>query len=87
MFPHPLFLEYLIFFVFFTYLMSLKKNKRMLCYKGGMSVMGARKLVPSTWNILMLSARRHVQDKDTWENSSMGQGVRSQRKKCYKACT
>jgi hypothetical protein len=24
-----------------------------------------RKLVPSTWNILMLSARRHVQDKDT----------------------
>jgi hypothetical protein len=24
-----------------------------------------RKLVPSAWNILMLSARRHVQDKDT----------------------
>jgi hypothetical protein len=29
----------------------------------------------------MLGARRHVQDKDTRENSSMGQGVRSQRKK------
>jgi hypothetical protein len=40
-----------------------------------------RKLVPSAWNILMLSARRHVQDKDTQENSSMGQGVRSQGKK------
>jgi hypothetical protein len=25
----------------------------------------ARKLVPSAWNILMLKARRHVQDKDT----------------------
>jgi hypothetical protein len=23
------------------------------------------KLVPTTWNILMLNARRHVQDKDT----------------------
>jgi hypothetical protein len=29
----------------------------------------------------MLRERRHVQDKDTRENSSMGQGVRSQRKK------
>jgi hypothetical protein len=29
----------------------------------------------------MLGARRHVQDKDTWENSFMGQGVKSQRKK------
>jgi hypothetical protein len=36
------------------------------------------KLVPSTWNILMLNARRHVQDKDIQENSFMGQGVRSQ---------
>ena len=25
----------------------------------------ASKLVPSAWNILMLKARRHVQDKDT----------------------
>jgi hypothetical protein len=25
----------------------------------------ASKLVPSTWNILMLKARRHVQDNDT----------------------
>jgi hypothetical protein len=36
-------------------------------------------LVPSARNILMLRARRHVQEKDTRENSSMGQGVRSQR--------
>jgi hypothetical protein len=40
-----------------------------------------RKIVRDAWNILMLSARRHVQDKDTRENSSIGQGVRSQRKK------
>ena len=40
-----------------------------------------RKIVRDRWNILMLSARRHVQDKDTRENSSMGQGVRSQKKK------
>jgi hypothetical protein len=40
-----------------------------------------RKLVPGAWNILMFGARRHVQDKDTRENSSMGQGVRSQREK------
>jgi hypothetical protein len=52
----------------------------MLCYKGGMSVVG-KKTSSSAWNILMLSARRHVQDKDTRENSSMGQGVRSQGKK------
>jgi hypothetical protein len=45
-----------------------------------------RKLVPSVWNIQMLIARRHVQDKDTGENSSMGQGVRSQGKKCCKDC-
>jgi hypothetical protein len=38
MFPYPLFLEYLFFFVFFTYLMSLKNNKIMLHYKGEMSV-------------------------------------------------
>jgi hypothetical protein len=46
-----------------------------------------RKMVTSCMNIFMLSARRHVQDKDTWENSSMGQCVRSQGKKCYKDCT
>jgi hypothetical protein len=40
-----------------------------------------RKIVRDAWNILMLNERRHVQDKDTRENSSMGQGVRSQRKK------
>jgi hypothetical protein len=39
---HPLFLEYLIFFVFFKFLTSLKKNKRMLRYKGGTSVTGKK---------------------------------------------
>jgi hypothetical protein len=46
-----------------------------------------RKLVLRTWNILMLSERRHVQDKDTRDKSSMGQGVKSQQQKRYKACT
>ena len=45
--------------------MSLKNNKRMLCYKGGTSVKTS-KSVPSAWNILMLRERRHVKDKDTW---------------------
>jgi hypothetical protein len=44
-------------------------------------VLRERKLFPIAWNILMLSARRHMQDKDTWENSSMVQGVISQGKK------
>jgi hypothetical protein len=60
----------------------------MLRYKGGTSV--ASILVPSARNTLMLIARRHVQEKDTRENSSMGQGVRSQRQSAtrlvYKAC-
>jgi hypothetical protein len=34
----PLFSGFLIFFVFFNFLKILKKNKRMLRYKGGMSV-------------------------------------------------
>ena len=49
----------------------------MLHYKGEMSV--PRILVPSTRNKLMLRARKHVQEKDTRENSSMGQGVKTQR--------
>jgi hypothetical protein len=44
-----------------------------------------RKIVRDAWNILMLSARRHVQDKDTRENSFMGQGVISQRKKVLRS--
>jgi hypothetical protein len=47
-------------------------------------------LVPSARNTLMLIARRHVQGKDTWENSSVGQGVKMQRQSAtrlaYKAC-
>jgi hypothetical protein len=47
-------------------------------------------LVPSTRNTLILIAVRHVQGKDTRENSSMGQGVRSQRQSAtrlaYEAC-
>jgi hypothetical protein len=51
------------FFVFFNILKSLKKNKRMIRYKEGMSVTSI--LVPSARNILMLIARKHVQGKDT----------------------
>ena len=40
-----------------------------------------RKIVRDTWNMLMLSVRRHVQDKDTRDHFSMGQGVRAQGKK------
>ena len=60
----------------------------MLHYKGGTSV--ARILVPSTKNTLMIRSRRHVQGKDTRENSSMGQGVKMQRQSAtrlaHKAC-
>jgi hypothetical protein len=52
------------FFLSFSIILEiLKKNKRMLCYKGGMSVPDI--LVPSARNILMLKARRHMQEKDT----------------------
>jgi hypothetical protein len=61
--PSPLF-GIFDFFVFFNFFTSLKKNKRMLRYKGGTSV-AVRKLVPSAWNILMLRERRHAHDKDT----------------------
>jgi hypothetical protein len=74
-FSLPLFGVYLIFLSFSIILESLKKNKRMLRYKGGTSV--ANMLVPRSRNILMLRARRHVQENGTWENSSMGQGVRT----------
>jgi hypothetical protein len=58
---------------------SLKKNKRMIRYKGGMSVENI--LVPSIRNTLMFRARKHMQEKDTRENPSMGQGVKMHRKK------
>jgi hypothetical protein len=54
---------------------SLKKNKIMLPYKGGMSVIDI--LVSSARNTLMLRERRHMQEKDTQEKSSMGQGVKT----------
>jgi hypothetical protein len=38
----PLFLGFLIFLSFSIFLKDLKKNKRMLCYKGGMSVAGKK---------------------------------------------
>jgi hypothetical protein len=60
----------------------------MLRYKGGSSV--ADILVPSARNTLMLRARGHMQEKDTWEKFSMGQGVKTQRQSAtriaYKAC-
>jgi hypothetical protein len=40
-----------------------------------------RKLVPSTWNILMLSTRRHVQDNDTWEKLLQGSRCQITREK------
>jgi len=47
-------------------------------------------LVPSTRNTLILKERRHVHRKDTQENSSMGQGLKTQRQSAtslmYKAC-
>jgi hypothetical protein len=52
----------------------VKKNKRMLRYKGETSV--TKILVPSARNTLMLKARGHMQKKDTREKSSMGQGVK-----------
>jgi hypothetical protein len=73
-----LFVVFFIFLSFSIFLKSLKKNKIMLRYKGGTSVSSI--LVPSERNTLMLKARRHVQGKDTRENSSMGQGVKTQRK-------
>jgi hypothetical protein len=87
-FSFPLFVVYLIFLSFSIILESLKKNKRILCYKGGMSVTGI--LVPSARNTLMLRSRRHMQERDTREKSSMGQGVKTQRQSAtrlaYKAC-
>jgi hypothetical protein len=87
-FSHPCFGVYLIFLSFSIFLKRFKKNKRMLRYKGRISVV--RILVPSTRNTLMLIERKHVQGKDTWENSSMGQGVKTQRQSAtrlaYKAC-
>jgi hypothetical protein len=60
----------------------------MIRYKGGMSVTNI--LVPSARNTLILRARKHVQEKDTQENSSMGQGVKMQRQSAtrlaHKAC-
>jgi hypothetical protein len=76
------------FFSFSIILERLKKNKIMLRYKGGMSVVDM--LVPSARNTLMPKARGHMQEKDTWEKSSMGQGVKMQRhsatRLAYKAC-
>jgi hypothetical protein len=65
------------FLSFSIILESLKKNKRILRYKGGMSV--ADILVPSARNTLILRERGHMQEKDTQEKSSMGQGVKTQR--------
>jgi len=87
-FSLPLFGVYLIFLSFSIILESLKKNKRMLRYKGGTSVADIR--VPSARNTLMLIARGHMQEKDTREKTSMGQGVKMQRQSAtrlaYKAC-
>jgi hypothetical protein len=74
-FSLPLFGVYLIFLSFSIILEILKKNKRMLRYKGGTSV--ADILVSNTRKTLMLRARGHMKEKDTQEKSSMVQGVKT----------
>jgi hypothetical protein len=60
----------------------------MLRYKGGSS--DANILVPSERNTLMVGEKGHMQEKETWEKSSMGQGVKTQRQSAtrlvYKSC-
>jgi hypothetical protein len=88
-FPSPLF-GFFFFFCLFQFLKSLKKNKRMLRYKGGMSV-------TSKHTSSKCKEHTNAQRKETCagkghsgENSSMGQGVRLQRQSAtrlvYKAC-
>ena len=77
------------FFLSFSIILeSLKNNKIMLCYNGGTSVTDI--LVPSARNTWMLREKGHMQEKDTREKSSMGQGVKMQRKIAtkltYEAC-
>jgi hypothetical protein len=72
-FSLPLFWVYLIFLSFSIILGSLKNNKIMLRYKGLMSVTDI--IVSSARNTMMLRERGHMQEKDTREKSSMGQGV------------
>ena len=43
-------------------------------------------IVLRTRNTLMFRERKHMQEKDTRENPSVGQGVKMERKKYYKAC-
>jgi hypothetical protein len=69
-FSLPLFGVYLIFLSFSIMLEKLKKNKRILHYKGGSSV--ANISVPSAQNTWMFRAKVHMQEKDTWEKSSRG---------------
>jgi hypothetical protein len=65
-FSLPLFGVYLIFLSFSIILESLKKNKRMLRYKGGTSVTDI--LVPNARKTQMLRARGHMQERDTRKN-------------------
>jgi hypothetical protein len=87
-FSLPLFGVYLIFWSFSIIWERLKKNKRMLCYKGGLSVTDI--LVPSTRNTWMLKEKGYMQERDTQEKYSMGQGVKTHRINdtwlVYKAC-
>jgi hypothetical protein len=84
----PLFGVYLIFLSFSIIVEILKKNKRILHYKGGSSVIDI--LFPSARNTWMLKEKGHMQEEDTREKSSVGQGVKTQRQSAtglaYKAC-
>jgi hypothetical protein len=83
-FSLPLFGVYLIFLSFSIILESLKKNKIMLRYKGGSSVIDI--LVPSAQNTWILGAKGHMQEKYTREKSSMGQRCQDAEAKFYRAC-
>jgi hypothetical protein len=80
----PPFGVFFIFLSFSIFLKSLKKNKRMLCYKGGSSV--TRILVPSARNTVMTISRRHVQGKDTQGKFLHGSRFQVTEAKYYKAC-
>jgi hypothetical protein len=78
-FSLPLFGVYLIFLSFPIMLESLKKNKRILRYKGGSSV--ANISVPSARNTWMLRAKGHMQEKGHLGKILQGKNVSRRRGK------
>jgi hypothetical protein len=83
-FSLPLFGVYLIFLSFSIILERLKKNKRMIHYKGGTSVTDI--LVPSARNALMVKERGHMSKKGHSGKIPHGSRCQDIEDKCYKAC-